>query len=61
MHIPRRHDMVIRTDHMVHNQRFRAIMGAAILLWLLITPAVLAVTSGNQPPIVTPGYPYFPY
>ncbi len=60
MHIPKRHDMAIRMDHMVHDERFWAIMGAAILLGLLITLAVLAATSGNQLPIVTPGYPYFP-
>ncbi len=60
VHIPRRHDMVIRMDHMVHDERFWAVMGAAILLGVLITLAVLAATSGNQPPIVTPGYPFFP-
>ncbi len=60
VHIPKRHDMAIRMDHMVHDERFWAVMGAAILLGLLITLAVLAATSGNQLPIVTPGYPYFP-
>ncbi len=60
VHIPKRHDMVIRMSHVVHDERFRAVMGAAILPGLLITQAVLAATSGNQGPIVTPGYPYFP-
>ncbi len=60
VHIPKRHDMAIRMDHMVHDERFWAVMGAVILLGLLITLAVLAASSGNQSPVVTPGYPYFP-
>ena len=61
VHIPRRHDMVIRMGHVVHDERFLVIMGAVILPGLLITPAVLAAPSGNRPPVVTSAYPYFPY
>lgn len=60
VHIPKRHDMAIRMDHMFHDERFWAVMGAAILLGLLITLTVLAARSGDQLPVVTPGYPYFP-
>jgi hypothetical protein len=49
--------MAIRMDHMVHDERFRAVMGVVMLLGLLITLAVLAATSENQSPIVTPWYP----
>lgn len=60
VHIPKRHDMAMRMGHVVHDERFWAIMGAAILLGLLITLAVLTATSGNQGPIVNPMYPFFP-
>lgn len=60
VHIPKRHDMAIRMDHMLHDERFWAVMGAVILLGLLITLAVLAASSGGQSPVVVPGYPYFP-
>jgi hypothetical protein len=60
MHIPKRHDMVVKVSHMVHDERFWAVIGALILLGFLMTLAIFAAKSGDQPPIVTPGYPYFP-
>ena len=60
VHIPKRHDVAIKLDHIVHDERFWAIVGAAILLGLLITMAVLTATSENSPPIVTPVYPFMP-
>ncbi len=60
VHIPKRHDMAMRMGHVVHDERFWVIMGAAILLGLLITLAVLTATSENPPPIVTPTYPFMP-
>lgn len=60
LHIPKRGDVAIRLDHIVHDERFWAIVGAAILLGVLITLAVLTTTSESPPPIVTPMYPFMP-
>ena len=61
MHMPKRRDMVIKMDHLFHDQRFWAVVGATALMAVLVILAIFANNSGNQAPIITPMYPFMHY
>jgi len=61
MHMPKRHDMAVGIGHLLHDDRFWAIVGATVLFAVLIGLAILANRSGIVAPDFTPTRTFFPY
>ena len=59
MHMPDRHDMTLRMDHLVHDERFWAIVALVAVTALIITLAILT-KPGGVPVEVTP-LPNYPF
>ena len=59
MHMPNRHDMTLRMEHLMHDPRFWAIAALVVVTAFIITLAVLTSPQGTgveQSPL--PSYPY---
>ena len=59
MHVPRVHNMTLRMSHMVHDDRFLAVVIAIGLLMLIAAFAVWAALAGEG--TTTPQRPFYPY
>ena len=59
VHMPNRHDMALRFEHITHDSRFWLIVTMAALFGLLIFLAIL--TAGEGGGIEQPFYPHFPF
>lgn len=60
MHMPKRHDMAVGLSHLFQDDRFWAVIGAAILFAVLLGLAVLATGDGGPAPDFSPMTPFFP-
>lgn len=59
MHVPNRHDMTLRMEHLVHDPRFWAIAALVAVTAFIITLAVLTSPQGTNIDITPlPNYPY---
>jgi len=58
-HMPNRHDMALRFEHITHNERFWLIVTLTILFGLLIFFAILGAVKGGG--VEQPIYPHFPF
>ena len=60
IHIPDRHHMAVRLEHLVHDQSFWATVVALALIAIFVAVAVWATLNGQQSPRAIPT-PYYPY
>ena len=60
VHVPKRHDMAVGMGHVFHDERFWAIVGAAILFAILIGLAIIANRTGMEAPDFSPTRTFFP-
>ena len=60
MHMPKRHDMAVGFGHLFHDDRFWAIIGAAVLFAILIGLAIIAGRSEGSLPDFSPTNTFFP-
>jgi hypothetical protein len=61
MHMPKRHDMAMGLTHLFHDDRFWAMVGAAVLFAVLLGLAIIASKEGGPAPDFAPSRPFFPY
>ena len=59
-HMPKRHDMAVRMDHMVHDERFWPIVIAMFLIIAFITLALWVGLAGETNKEILPTYPFYP-
>lgn len=60
IHMPDRHSMTVKLEHMVHDESFWATAAALAFIAIFIAVAVWGTVAGWQSPRVMPG-PYYPY
>ena len=60
IHMPDRHHIAIRFEHLVHDESFWATVVALALITIFIVVAVWATLNGQQSPRTIPA-PYYPY
>ena len=61
MHMPSRHGMAVGADHLFHDDRFWALVGAVVLFAVLIGLAIIANRTGTVAPDFSPTNTFFPY
>ena len=61
MYIPTRRDMVMKMDHIAHDERFWIIIALAVLFVGLMLLAVFANLKNPQVPVITPVNPFLFY
>ena len=59
-HMPTRHDVAIRWDHMIHDERFWPIMLALLLILAFVAIAIWAGMTAESEVEVVPTYPFLP-
>ena len=60
VHMPNRHDRVVKFDHLLHDGRFWAIIALVALLALIISLALLTGPGGEPIRPMMPGFPLYP-
>jgi hypothetical protein len=61
IHMPSRHDVFVRMNHLFHSGRFWAIAITVILLSSLVALAIWAGVVAEANPDVQPMRPFYPY
>ena len=61
MHLMNRHDMALRMDHMIHDERFLPLLIAAILLGAFIAVIIWVMLTGGTPNTQIPMRTFSPY
>jgi len=59
-HMPDRHQLAIKGEHLVHSERFWLIVTLAVLLALTIFFGILAMGTGGGQEQIRPFYPFVP-
>ncbi len=59
-HMPSRHDMAVRLDHMVHDERFWPIVIAMFLIIAFVALALWVGLAGQTNEDIIPVYPFYP-
>ncbi|MCK4886253.1 MAG: hypothetical protein KAS96_02635 [Planctomycetes bacterium] len=60
IHMPDRHHMAVKLEHLVHDESFWATAVALALIAIFIAVAVWATLTSQQSPRIMPT-PYYPY
>jgi len=61
IHMPSRHDVFVRMNHLFHSERFWAIAAMVILLSSLVALAIWASIAAETNPDLSPIRPFYPY
>ena len=59
-HTPSRHNMTVRLDHMVHDERFWPIVIALLLIIAFVALALWVGLGGQTNEEMFPTYPFYP-
>jgi len=60
IHMPKKHGVAMSMAHLVHNDRFWALVALAVLIGLVLTVALLTGYREGTGPEMVPMYPFYP-
>jgi len=60
LHMPGMHELGMKVQHVLRDERFWALFAIVVILALLITLAIIAGRGTGGSPDYSPMYPYYP-